>query len=132
MRTVTVGRSQRITFEEVARGADGQAVSMLVAVEMTNLKGHRVVAAHYAKGFDDLSEFFGDLADHWTGWPGTKIYTSLEGDLQLTASHTGHVELGFTLQDPSFPETWSVRGQLTLDSGEEPTHASEPMRSLLT
>ncbi|MGY4544154.1 hypothetical protein ACVWY0_004097 [Arthrobacter sp. UYNi723] len=131
MATVRIGRSQRITFDEVSRGSDGEVNSMLVAVELTDLKGHREVAAHYASGFQDLNEFFEDLVEHWTGWPGTKTYTSLEGDLRLTANHTGHVKLGFTLQDPSFPETWSLRGQLTLDAGEELTQASEAMKRLL-
>lgn len=124
MGTVTIGRSQRITFDEVSRGSDGAAIGMFVEVELTDLKGRREVAAHYASGFHDLSEFFEDLAEHWTGWPGAKTYRSQEGDLQLTASHTGHVELGFTLQDPSFPEAWSLRGQLTLDAGEELTQAN--------
>lgn len=96
MGTVTIGRSQRITCDEVSRGSDGEAISMLVEVELTDLKGRREVAAHYASGFQDLSEFFEDLAERWIGWPGTKTYKSLEGDLQLTASHTGsHIELGF-------------------------------------
>ncbi|MBO1266445.1 hypothetical protein J1902_00355 [Arthrobacter sp. PO-11] len=86
MRKVVIGRSQQLTFEVVQRGSDGEATSLLVSVTLKDLSGHRKVAAHYGKGFDDLSEFFEDLAGHWKGWPGTKSYESLEGDLLLSAT----------------------------------------------
>lgn len=59
------------------------------------------------------------------------MYVSVEGDLSLEAAHTGsHVELAFTLQDPSFHDSWSVRGKLTLDPGEELTGISENLINL--
>lgn len=68
--TIGIGRSSRITFEEVSKGSDGEPSSVLVAIELQNLRGNRQVAAHYAKGFQDLSDFFEDLAKHWAGWSG--------------------------------------------------------------
>lgn len=132
MATVTIGRSQQITFSEPIRDSEGGVTDVLVIVELPGLRGHRQVAAHYTSGFQELAQFFEDLAEHWTGWPGTKTYRSLEGDLQLTASHTGsHIELGFTLQDPEFSETWSLRGRLTLDAGEELSRAADELKTLL-
>lgn len=131
MATVTIGRSQQITFSEPTRDAEGEATEVLVAVELPGIRGHRQVAAQNASGFHELVQFFEDLAEHWTGWPGTKTYRSLEGDLQFTASHTGsHIELGFTLQDPESPETRSLRSRLTLDAGEELSLAAEAIKML--
>lgn len=60
------------------------------------------------------------------------MYESLEGDLRLEAAHTGsHVELAFTLQDPSFHDSWSVRGKLTVNPGEELREVSEDLIDLL-
>lgn len=131
MQRVEVGHLQRLVFEEVRRSHIGEPESMLVSVHLKDLEGSREVVALYGKGFDDLSEFFEDLAEHWSGWQGTKSYESLEGDLLLEAAHTGsHVELSFALQDPSFPETWSVRGRVTLDPGEELTRVSNAVSEL--
>jgi hypothetical protein len=133
MHKVEVGHSQRLIFEDVKRSRDGEPESMLVSVELKDLKGSREVVALYGKGFDDLSEFFENLAAQWSGWQGIKSYESLEGDLLLEAEHTGsHVELSFALQNPSFPETWYVRGRLTLDPGEELTQVSNALDQLFS
>ncbi|WP_455834108.1 DUF6228 family protein [Pseudarthrobacter siccitolerans] len=129
---VEVGRPERLTFSEVQRGPDGVALSMVVTVDLHALTAQREVASHYRNGLEDLSSFFADLAEHWRGWSGTRAHSSLEGDLLLEAAHTGsHVELHFTLQDPSFHDSWSVRGKLTLDPGEELTAVSENLIDLL-
>lgn len=133
MQKVEVGHSQRLIFEDVKRSQGGEPESMLVSVELKDLKGRREVVALYGKGFDDLSEFFEGLAGQWSGWQGFKSYESLEGDLLLEAEHTGsHVELSFALQDPSFPETWCVRGRLTLEPGEELTQVSTALNALFS
>lgn len=100
MGKVEVGHAQRIIFEDVKRSPVGE--SMVVSVELRDLAARREVAAHYGNGFDDLSKFFNDLAEHWSrGWQGVKAYSSLERDLRLEAEHTGsHVELSFGLEDP--------------------------------
>lgn len=109
---------------------------MVVSVQMQGLAARREIAAHYGNGFDDLSKFFNDLAEHWTGWRGIKSYSSLERDLQLEAEYTGsRVELIFDLHDPEFPGTsgtWRVRGQLTLEAGEELTQISNALDELMT
>ena len=54
-----------------------------------------------------------------------------ERDLQLEAEHTGsRVELTFDLHAPEFPGTsgtWRVRGQLTVEAGEELTQISNEL-----
>lgn len=131
MDKVEIGHTQRLIFEDVERSPVGELESIVVSVELQGLAARREVAAHYGNGFDDLSKFFNDLAEHWFGWRGIKSYSSLERDLQLEAEHTGsHVELTFDLHDPEFPGTsgsWRVRGQLTLEVGEELTQISNAM-----
>ncbi|TLM86291.1 hypothetical protein FDW83_00580 [Pseudarthrobacter sp. NamE2] len=104
---------------------------MVVTAELKDLTARRGMVAHYGNGFADLAGFFADLAVNWRGWSGPKRYESVEGDLLLEAAHTGsHVELAFTLQDPSLHDIWSVRGKLTLDPGEELTDVSENLKEL--
>jgi hypothetical protein len=131
--TVEIGRSpERLILTDVQRGPDGVAFSMVVGVELGSLTTGREVVAHSRSGFADLPVFFADLAENWRGWSGTRTYESLEHDFLLEAVHTGsHVELSFTLQDPEFHGSWSVRGRLTLDAGEELTRVSADLKELL-
>jgi Family of unknown function (DUF6228) len=131
MNKVVVGHSNRIVFDEVKRGDDSEMLSLRVSVELEDLTASRRITPHYANAFDDLRDFFEDLAAHWTGWTGSKHYESLERDLNLRAEHNGHIQLMFILEDPSFPEEWSVRGKVTLEPGEELTRVSEDIRLLL-
>jgi hypothetical protein len=132
MHKVEVGRMERLIFEDVKRLDDGEPESVLVSLELKDLKGSREITAHYGtRGFDDLSGFFQDLADHWRGWAGIRSYRSLEGDLCVEAKHTGsHVDLSIALQDPEFPHSWLVRGRLTLDAGEELASVSNALGEL--
>lgn len=131
MDKVEIGHTQRLIFEDVKRSSVGELESMVVSVELQDLAARREVAAYYGNGFDDLLNFFKDLADHWSGWRGIKSYSSLERDLQLEAEHRGsHVELTFDLHDPEFPGTsgtWCLRGQLTLEPGEELTRINNAL-----
>lgn len=129
---VEIGRRDRLVLGDLQRSRDGEVLSMVVSAELKDLTARREVMAHYGNGFADLALFFSGLALKWRGWSGTKVYESVEGDLLFEAAHTGsHVELAFTLQDPSLHESWSVRGKLTLDPGEELTDVSEDLNELL-
>lgn len=132
MDKVEVGHAQRIIFEDVKRSPDGELESIVVSVELKDLVARREVAAHYGNGFDDLSKFFNDLAENWSGWRGIKSYVSQERDLRLEAEHTGsHINLSFDLHDPEFPGTWSVGGQLTLEPGEEVNQINNALNELM-
>jgi hypothetical protein len=74
-----------------------------------------------ALAYDDgtwLAAYVRDLADSWTGFEGAKSYGSLEGDLDLEATHDGigTVELRVNVRDPSPPE-WSFMAVLLLGAG---------------
>lgn len=115
-----------LTFGDLRREPSGEITA--VTVNLENLRARREV---YLYAFTDLTGFFAGLAENWRGWSGTRNYESIEHDLLLEATHTGsHVELHFTLQDPSFHDEWCVRGKLTLDAGEELRRASEDIKDL--
>nr|WP_285247750.1 DUF6228 family protein [Pseudarthrobacter sp. efr-133-R2A-89] len=133
MDKVEVGRPQRLTFGDLRREPGGQVLSMTVTVELESLTARREVVASYVSGFADLAGFFTDLGENWRGWIGTRTYESIEHDLLLEAVHTGsHVELHFTLQNLEASSSWSLRGKLTLDAGEELMRGSDDLRELLS
>ena len=55
--------------------------------------------AYEYEGYGALAEFFRGMADSWRGWSGERSFASLEGDLDITAVHTGrHVALSVRLR----------------------------------
>lgn len=128
MNKAEMGQFSRLTFGNVRRETSGEIAGVTVSVALDGLSAHREV---YLYTSADLREFFNGLTTDWRGWTGTRTYESIEGDLLLEATHTGsRVKLGFTLQDPSCPEEWCVRGTVTIDAGEELTRASEDIQVL--
>lgn len=68
---------------------------------------------------DGLGDFFGGLAADWRGWPGTREWSALEGELQLMArtDRTGHTYLRVQLRDGA-PAHWTVEAELVLEAGQ--------------
>ncbi|MBM9475564.1 hypothetical protein JL107_03805 [Nakamurella flavida] len=78
-------------------------------------------------GFGDLIDFFADLERHWRGWKGARRWESGEGELTMTARHTGsHVllDVGLRCQQLDPERDWDLRFSVSLDAGEELTHAA--------
>jgi Family of unknown function (DUF6228) len=126
-----VGREDGgLAFELVERGPEGEIWYVGVRLRVPGLEASLRVSAHYASGFGDLVMFFRDLASGWRGWPGQKVYESLEHDLRLTAVHDGHVRLTVQLEQ-TWPDGWSASAVLRLDPGEEMTAAAEGVAALL-
>ena len=69
-------------------------------------------------GFTSLHAFFAELTSAWRGWHGEKVYESLEHDLKITATHTGHVALHVRLRETTV-DGWSARATLLVEPGEE-------------
>jgi hypothetical protein len=92
------------------------------------------IVHNYASGFEDLADFFGQLADDWRGWGGERVWESVEGDLRIEARHEyQHVQLRIVLrsQGPGWGnEGWMVAADLTIDPGEELTRAASDLRVL--
>jgi hypothetical protein len=74
------------------------------------------VYAHNGNGFDGLGDFFRSMSEAWRGWDGEHRWSSLEGDLSITAKHDGHVTVGGEVQESI---EWSAEAELSLDPGEQ-------------
>jgi hypothetical protein len=59
------------------------------------------------------------MAANWRGWTGAKTWSSLEGELQLSAEadRTGHVTLLIDLCEGA-PAVWSVTLQVVIEAGK--------------
>lgn len=85
----------------------------------------------YALGFIDLAQFFEGLATDWRGWPGSRAWHSLEGDLEIVADHHRHVRLRVTLSGDPYRSEWRVSATIELDPGEELTAVAADIRALV-
>lgn len=70
-----------------------------------------------------LANYFGRLAESWRGWEDRRDWFSLEGQLDLSATHDGlgTVRLGVVLsssRNDADPSSWSLAGMLMLDAGQ--------------
>ncbi|KQZ70883.1 DUF6228 family protein [Nocardioides sp. Root151] len=101
----------------------GAPDSLVATLDLEGLSASRSVVHNYASGFDDLANFFADLADAWRGWLGTRTWESLEGDLKIEARHDyGHVGLTITVRRDQAEwgnHGWRVTGDLTIEPGEQ-------------
>jgi hypothetical protein len=130
--TVTVGRSGgSLQFGDVERGPKGEIWYLTVRLRVPGLDAALRVSAHYASGFDELVAFFRELAGGWRGWQGVRSYESLERELELTATHDGHVHFACRLRQTSIPSGWSASSIILVDPGEEMTRAAGDLAALL-
>ncbi|MEV0696944.1 DUF6228 family protein [Saccharopolyspora sp. NPDC050389] len=107
-------------------------LTLAATVVGSGIKATHVVQPHYSdEGFGDLADYFTALEQAWRGWDGPRSWRSLEGELSLTASHTGsHVLLRVELENGPFNGTaeWTARLDLIIDAGEELSHAADGVR----
>ena len=66
-----------------------------------------------------LADMFAEMATHWRGWDGTRTWSSLEGELRLSAEadRTGHVALTVELREGA-PSVWAVTLLLIVEAGQ--------------
>lgn len=76
------------------------------------------VTVYYSEP-ENLAAYFRDLAINWRGWQGKKAWSSLEDDLEFSASSdsTGHITLSTQLRDGPYPFGWSLSTTLLLEAG---------------
>lgn len=69
---------------------------------------------------DFLVNFFEFIAKEWKGWQGPQVWTSIEGELELTATSDklGHVMLNIKVSEFDGPELWSSNVSLGLDASQ--------------
>jgi Family of unknown function (DUF6228) len=83
----------------------------------------------------DLVEFVQSMADDWRGWAGARRWRSLEGRMQIDATHdgAGHVSLNVTLAGPiatPLDESWSVHIVIVVDAGEQMSNIATALRGM--
>jgi Family of unknown function (DUF6228) len=106
------------------RDGYGSAVSVEATLRKPGLEARRLVVHHYAKGFDELVEFFESLERDWKGWIGSRTFESLEGDLTITATHDGHVRLAVRLRESTVQDGWDTSARLRLWTRENSSRVS--------
>ena len=105
-----------LSVRDVRRQSNGDAHQALFVLAKGGLTAETWVYAHDGNGFDGLVRFFRSMADAWRGWEGEQSWSSLEGDLAVTAKHDGHVMLQIQIRDSL---DWAANAELAIDPGEE-------------
>jgi hypothetical protein len=67
-----------------------------------------------------IADLFADLAEHWRGWSGQKVWENNERTLRLAGTHDGlgHIWTEVHLTKYAHAE-WEASGSIPLDAGEE-------------
>jgi Family of unknown function (DUF6228) len=127
---VTIGSHEtKLELRCVDRRADGAAELLRARLVAPGLDVER--DAYEFEGYAALAGLFDEMASSWRGWDGERTFYSLEGDLEITATHDGHVRLLVRLSQFSGPGEWTVHAKLTIDPGEDLTAAADSVRSLI-
>jgi hypothetical protein len=78
----------------------------------------------YEMNVRSVGDFFSELAGAWRGWEGERTWGSLEGEVDLRATHNklGTVRLPVALRSDVYSPTgrghiWTASGLLFLDAG---------------
>lgn len=114
------------------RDENGYPVAVVATLRTPGLEATETVSQHYATGFDDLVEFFASLERDWRGWDGPKSYSSVEGDLTITASHNGRIRLIVRLRQSTIADGWDTSAVLRLDPGEQLSRVVTDLRQTLS
>jgi hypothetical protein len=86
------------------------------------LQGHSL-QVHLAIGDDNPAsfvEFFESIARDWQGWPETRGYESLDGTLNISATHDKEGSVRFEVKfraDSRSGFDWSASHRLTVEAG---------------
>lgn len=109
------------------RHPDGSPRTIAATLEGPSLTASVV---SYDDHYGALADFFDGLAASWRGWDGERTFGSLEGDLDLVATHDGHIRLAVRLRVDG-PGEWNVRANLVVDPGEDISVAAVDVRAMV-
>jgi hypothetical protein len=96
-----------------------------VTLSVSDVRGSCLVCDYEPAAY--LRGFFRDLATNWRGWKGKKEWSSLEGELRLTATSdsVGHISLSVRIRSGPYPFDWSLSTTLLLEAGNLEQIASQ-------
>jgi Family of unknown function (DUF6228) len=124
IRSIGGGACLNVQPPVVAPG--GYVYEVDVEITATDLMARAVVDMEVspARRDVDLVEFVRDLVEHWRGWPGHRLWRSLDARMQIEAAHdgVGHVRWDVTLTGPiaaPVDESWSAHVLIVLEAGEQ-------------
>jgi hypothetical protein len=71
-------------------------------------------------GEHTLGVLFRRLSDDWRGWDGERTWASIEGGVDLAATHDGlgHVALRVRIRSRLYDDDWTANGVIWLDAGQ--------------
>lgn len=120
-----------MAFSDPQFGGAGPADYLSVTLTGPDLSASRQIYAGWLSGFLDLATFFADLADHWRGWQGERVFETIEGDLRIVATHDGRVNLRVVLWESTVEDGWRVQAEVRLDAGEALSNAASDVALLV-
>ncbi|MBY8881112.1 DUF6228 family protein [Actinacidiphila acidipaludis] len=83
-------------------------------------------------GGDGLDVFLAELAEDFRGWEGARTWRSLEGDLTLSARHSGHaVHLTWGMHDHPPSDEWRFEATTEHAPGEDMRNLAAEMSAFL-
>lgn len=80
----------------------------------------RAVLRFYDLGIQGLGTYFASLAADWRGWRDTRSWSSLEGDVELSATHNGRGTISvrtYLRTEAAAHHRWNCCSELLLDAG---------------
>lgn len=120
-------RSNGITLLDVQRAGSAPAHEALVEVTSDGLSASTWVYEY--PDFQRLIDYFRGIELDWRGWNGVREWASLEGQLAITAQHTGaHIELAVKLQRSL---DWRAETEFSVGAGEDVSSAVRALEGVL-
>ena len=130
MATVTIGSyDTKLGLTCVERDDSGTPLTLVATLDGPGLSAS---VSAYDDRYEALTAFFQGLADSWRGWEGDRCFSSLEGELDITARHDGHIRLSIRLGRVDDPGHWTVQAEVTVDPGEDIASAARDVGSLIS
>lgn len=91
--TVTIGSYEtKFKLTCVDRDDSGTPLTLVATLDGPGLSAS---LSAYDDRYEALTAFFQGLADSWRGWEGVRNFSSLEGELDITARHDGQSDSPF-------------------------------------
>ena len=110
---------------------DGYVRTACVRIRARGLEAGTV--ATFSDGTSDLARFFAELAADWRGWDGERIWTALENEMEVKASHDGaRVMVAVTVRRPDLSyadDAWEAKIVFRLEPGEQLTNVARDLAS---
>lgn len=127
MPAVTIGTGSQTLTLKAGEGTP-RPDDLVVELHAETLSASATVDA---LGVRDLATYFDDLVADWRGWSGSRVWRSVEDDLEISAEHHGHVLLRISLRGDPYQSDWRASATVELDPGEQLSEAAADVRALV-